>query len=84
MTRQASWARRTATGLLLTMALLATPLAASAHDYDPEEAAHPLRIAAYVLHPVGVALDYGIARPFHWLVSREPWRTIFGHTERDG
>jgi len=73
--------RRSAASAVLVLTLLATPLAAVAHDYDAEESGHPVRIAAYVLHPIGVALDYGIVRPFHWLVSREPWRTIFGHTE---
>ena len=71
--------RRSAASAVLVLTLLATPLAAVAHD--SEESGHPVRIVAYVLHPVGVALDYGIVRPFHWLVTREPWRTIFGHTE---
>lgn len=72
--------------LLRSVALagaLALPLAGAAHadDYDPERAGHPLRIVAYALHPVGVTLDYLLMRPAHWLVSHEPLRTFFGHTD---
>jgi hypothetical protein len=51
-------------------------------DHDPLRAAHPLRIVAYALHPVGVALDYLIVRPAVWTARREPFRTIFGYDER--
>lgn len=54
---------------------------AGAHDHDPEEAGHPLRIVAYALHPVGVALDWLIMRPAHWVGHHEPFRTLFGHDE---
>jgi hypothetical protein len=47
-------------------------------DYDPQQAAHPVRIVAYALHPVGVALDWIIVRPAYWVVQHEPFRTIFG------
>jgi hypothetical protein len=52
-----------------------------ADDYDEKSAGHPLRIIAYVLHPVGVALDYLLLRPAHWLGSHEPLKTIFGHED---
>ena len=64
--------------LALAAALAATP-PAHADEYDPQEAGHPLRVVAYVLHPVGVALDYLIFRPAHWIGHHEPIRTIFGH-----
>ena len=41
--------------LLATLALAATP--AAADEYDARRAGHPLRVVAYVLHPVGVAFD---------------------------
>ncbi len=47
--------------------------------YDPTQSAHPVRIAAYVLHPVGVLLDYTIVRPAVWVARQEPFRTIFGY-----
>ena len=52
---------------------------ADADEYDARRAGHPLRIVAYAVHPVGVALDYLIFRPAHWLVSQPVLSTIFGH-----
>jgi hypothetical protein len=49
-----------------------------AGTHDPNAAAHPLRIVAYALHPVGVALDWIVVRPAVWVVRHEPFRTIFG------
>jgi hypothetical protein len=63
------------------VALLASAGAARADDYDPQRAGHPLRIVAYALHPVGFMIDYLILRPAHWVGSREPWRSMFGHTD---
>lgn len=72
---------RTVSTLLLALPLLLLAVPASADRYDPERAGHPLRIIAYVLHPVGVALDYLIMRPAHWVGSHEPFATLFGHEE---
>ena len=58
---------------------LATIERAEADKYDPLEAGNPLRLVAYVLHPVGFVLDYGLMRPCFWLVQREPFRTVFGY-----
>ena len=55
-----------------------TPLA---DDHDPTQAAHPLRIVAYGLHPVGVALDWIVVRPAVWVARHEPFRTIFGYED---
>jgi hypothetical protein len=63
--------------LLACLALAATP--AAADEYDARRAGHPLRVVAYVLHPVGVALDYLLFRPAHWVGSQPVVRTIFGH-----
>ena len=49
--------------------------------YEPLRAGHPLRVAAYVLHPVGVILDYAIFRPCYWIGSHEPLRTLFGQDD---
>jgi len=46
--------------------------------YEPDRAGHPLRVVAYVVHPVGVILDYAIFRPAYWIGSHEPLRTLFG------
>ena len=61
------------------VALAARTAEAKTDRYDPQEAANPIRIAAYILHPVGVLLDYGLMRPCFWVVQREPFSTIFGY-----
>ena len=64
----------------LAVALQASPVAAE-EDYDPSEAGFPLRVVAYVVNPVGVALDYLIFRPAYWIGSYEPFRTVFGRKD---
>ena len=59
--------------------LLGSASPAAADDYDPLRAGHPLRIIAYALHPIGVAFDYLLFRPAHWVGHQQPFRTIFGH-----
>ena len=83
--RLASIARRF---LLLSVALpillFGVPaLAESEFDdgYDPTESGHPLRIVAYMLHPVGVILDTLIFRPAWWLGTHEPIKTLVGNTD---
>ena len=71
--------RLTACVALASVTLAATP--ALADDYDPDAAGHPLRIVAYVLHPVGVLIDYLIMRPAHWIAGHEPITTIVGHDD---
>ena len=77
--RRASGVRRILLASLV--ALLASSGAARADEYDPQRAGHPLRIVAYVLHPVGFMIDYLIMRPAHWVGSHEPYRSMFGHTD---
>jgi hypothetical protein len=78
--------RRTWLTLLVVLALSLPAAALPARSserphYDPQRAGHPLRIVAYVLHPVGVAVDYLVLRPAHWVGHREPFKTIFGHQD---
>lgn len=47
-------------------------------EYDDSQS-HPLRVAAYLVHPIGYALEWAIFRPFHWLVSRNGADEVFGH-----
>ena len=73
-------ARRSIQAAVLALGLaFAAP--AAADEYDSDRAGHPLRIIAYLVHPVGVMFDYGFLRPCHWIGSQEPFRTLFGHTE---
>jgi hypothetical protein len=50
-------------------------------EYDPTDSGHPLRIVAYILHPVGVILDTLIFRPAHWLGTKEPIKTLVGNED---
>ena len=73
--------RRPLASAVLVLGLLAAAGPAAADEYDPHYAGHPLRILAYVVHPVGVMFDYLLFRPAHWIGSHEPLKTIFGHSD---
>jgi peptidoglycan-associated lipoprotein len=63
----------------LCLTLGARPGLAAPDEYDDSQS-HPLRIAAYLLHPVGFITEWVIFRPFHFLVSaNEPLEAFFGH-----
>ena len=71
--------RAIAIGLLAgVLAFSAGPASAIPDDYDDSES-HPIRIAAYLLYPVGFAAEWIIFRPFHYLVSRPYVDQAFGH-----
>ncbi len=70
---------RLAATLLFALALAGAPGLAQADDHDPCRSGHPLRVAAYLLHPIGVIVDTLLFRPAHWFVHHEPARTLFGH-----
>lgn len=61
--------------------LLLAGAPAGADEYEPSNAGHPLRIAAYIVHPVGVVYDYLLLRPAYWVGSHDPFRTLFGRTD---
>lgn len=65
--------------MAICVAALSAP--AVADEYDQDQAGHPLRIAAYVLHPIGWFLDYFIFEPFHKIGNSPPGRVIFGHRD---
>jgi hypothetical protein len=71
--------RRSLAAVALLACLALAAASASADEYDARRAGHPLRVAAYALHPVGVALDWLIFRPAHWVGSLPGLRTLFGH-----
>jgi hypothetical protein len=72
--------RLLAAGLIaLTLGLHAGRALAVPDEYD-ETQSHPLRIIAYVVHPIGYALEWILFRPFHYLVSQPATAEAFGHT----
>lgn len=56
--------------------LVYTDVAAGASPSD-----NPWRWAGFLLHPVGVAMDYGVNRPIYTLTSHMPY--LFGYTTED-
>ena len=56
--------------------LVYTDVAAGATPSD-----NPWRWTGFLLHPVGVAMDYGVNRPIYTLTSKMPY--LFGYTSED-
>jgi len=75
-----SFRRLAAAGVVAALVAAAAP-AARADEYDSERAGHPLRIVAYVLHPIGYVFEWLVMRPAHWFVNQEPMDEVFGHDE---
>ena len=68
-----------ALSLVAVLAMYGAALAIPQDEYDDSQS-YPLRVAAYLLNPLGVGLEYLIFRPFHWLVSyNDTTELIFGH-----
>lgn len=66
--------------ILFVVAFVPRGVLAESDEYDDSQS-NPLRIAAYLLHPVGWLAEWTIFRPFHFLVSAtEPQEAFFGHT----
>ena len=65
---------------LVLVSALETKIALAAPDEYDDSQSHPLRIAAYLMHPVGWLAEWIVFRPFHFLVSAtEPQEAFFGH-----
>jgi hypothetical protein len=65
--------------LVAVLAMYGSAFAIPQDEYDDSQS-YPLRVAAYLLNPVGVGLEYLIFRPFHALVScNDTTELIFGH-----
>lgn len=70
--------------LVLVLALwAAAPSTVLAHDAYDDTQSHPLRLAAYALHPAGYALEWLIMRPIHFVVSNPSLEPVFGHTAHE-
>jgi hypothetical protein len=72
--------KKTMFAAIFAAVLIFAPAQASAHEWDRDDADYPLRVAAYVLHPIGIAIEYLVLRPIHAIVSSsKDANIIFGH-----
>lgn len=62
----------------LGVLLLAGSAQAGYDDYDDYTDSHPLRLIAYVLHPVGYTIEWLALRPLHALFTQPELQPIFG------
>jgi hypothetical protein len=67
-----------AAAFVMVLALTAGPAAAVPDDYDDTQS-HPLRVAAYLMYPIGYTAEWLIFRPLHYIVSRPYLDQVFGH-----
>ena len=73
------------TARLLVIALVCSIMLGSQPSYGEWDAyddsqSNPLRVAAYLLHPIGWLAEWTIFRPFHLIVSAtKPQEAFFGH-----
>jgi outer membrane protein OmpA-like peptidoglycan-associated protein len=66
--------------LALSLAFSPKLSLAASDEYDDSQS-HPLRVAAYLIHPVAFLVEWTVFRPLHYLVSAtEPQEAFFGHT----
>jgi hypothetical protein len=52
--------------IVLAAWLATMPAGVLAHDAYDDSQSHPLQLAAYALHPVGLAIEWLVMRPIHF------------------
>ena len=72
---------RTAAAIGLVFALAGPASAVDAYD---DGQAHPLRLAAYLLHPIGYLGEWLVTRPLHRIFSQDDLEPISGHVPHQG
>ena len=82
VSRSTRWGQRMLAAIV-SAALLALASPVAADEYDPQKAGHPVRMAAYALHPVGVIIDLLLLRPAHWIGSLYGVDEFVGHEPYD-
>lgn len=71
--------RLLAVGLLaLVLAFASVPAFASQDGYNDMDS-HPLRVAAYLVYPIGFTAEWLIFRPFHYIISQPYLDEFFGY-----
>jgi len=74
---------RTAAAFALVMVLGLSGSASAIDAYDDSQA-NPLRLAAYVIHPIAYLTEWLVTRPIHRLVSQDDLEPVFGHVPHEG
>jgi len=64
---------------MLCLSIVAVSVPSMANRYKRGASDNPFRIVTYVVHPVGIALEYVITRPIHWLASQPNFDVAMGH-----
>ena len=62
---------------------LAAPAGAEVDRYDDSQA-HPFRLIAYALHPVGYLGEWLVLRPLHRIFAQDDLGPVFGHMPHSG
>ena len=77
--------KRLIVALTLITLMLSTPAFAAepVDEYDDSQA-HPLRVIAYLVNPVGYALEWILFRPIHYVVAQPRFVKVFGHEPHTG
>jgi hypothetical protein len=77
--------KRLVVALMLASMMCLTARAARAEDRFEDEQqyedafSNPLRLAYYMLYPVGFTVEWLVMRPFHYIVSRPGLDRVFGY-----
>ena len=82
---------RTLAFVSLIAIVLAWPLSARCQQswqlHDPneytQEDSHPVRVIGWLLSPVGFALEWGIARPLHYVATQTPLAPVLNGGEQE-
>jgi len=73
--------------LTMMFVFLAAATVSNADRFRRGQSDNPLRLIGYVAHPIGLAAEYAVMRPIHWVVSQPYLDVVFGHkatVEEDG
>lgn len=76
--------RLLATLMMAAMLTLGAGTAGAADRYPDEDEyedafSNPLRLAYYLIYPVGYTVEWLVMRPFHYIVSRPGLDEVFGY-----
>ena len=70
--------------MVASMVSVTAHVASAADRYADEQQyedafSNPLRLAYYVIYPIGFTVEWLVMRPFHYIVSRPGLDRVFGY-----